>query len=54
MEDNLNLFEKGRRPNFFENRRRPKKKLCNQKQLKVKAMVVAPLRVALFFLKIKQ
>ena len=27
MEDDLNLFEKGRRPNFFENRRRPKKKM---------------------------
>ena len=25
MEDDLNLFEKGRHPNFFENRRRPKK-----------------------------
>ena len=25
MEDDLNLFEKGRRPNFFENRRRPQK-----------------------------
>ena len=44
MEDDLNLFEKGRRPNFFENQRRPEKK-CNQKQLKVKTMVVALLRV---------
>ena len=25
MEDDLNLFEKGRRPNFFEKRRRPQK-----------------------------
>ena len=25
MEDDLNLFEKGRRPNLFENRRRPQK-----------------------------
>ena len=25
MEDDLNLFEKGRRPNFLENRRRPQK-----------------------------
>ena len=46
MEDDLNLFEKGRRPNFFENRRRPQKK-CNQKQFKVKTMVVAPIRVTL-------
>ena len=45
MEDDLNLFEKGRRPNFFENRRRPQKKQCNQKQLKVKTMVLAPFRV---------
>ena len=44
MEDDLNLFEKGRPPNCFENRRRPQKK-SNQKQLKVKAMVVALLRV---------
>ena len=27
MEDDLNLFEKGRRPNLFENRRRPQKKM---------------------------
>ena len=25
MENDLNLFEKGRRPNFFEKRRRPQK-----------------------------
>ena len=25
MEDDLNLFDKGRRPNCFENRRRPQK-----------------------------
>ena len=39
MEDDLNLFEKGRRPNFFEKRRRPQKKLCNQKLLKVKTII---------------
>ena len=27
MEDDLNLFEKGRRHNFFENGRRPQKKM---------------------------
>ena len=50
MEDDLNLFEKGRRPNFFEKSKTTSKKKCNQKQLKVKTMVVAPLRVTLFFL----
>ena len=40
----LNLFEKGIRPIFFENRRQPQKKM-QPKQLKVKTMVVAPLRV---------
>ena len=35
MEDNLNLFEKGRRPNFFENRRRLQKKM-QQKTIKSK------------------
>jgi hypothetical protein len=41
-EDNLIFFEKGRR--LPENRKGLQKK-CNQKQLKVKTMVVAPLRV---------
>ena len=50
---NNNIFENIRRSHFFlkegdlhcfENGRHLKKK-CNQKQLKVKAMVVAPLRV---------
>ena len=40
MEDDLNFFETERRPHGT----RPPKK-CNQKQLKVKTMVVAPLRV---------
>ena len=36
MEDDLNLFEKGRRPNFFENRRRPQKKIMQPKTIKSK------------------
>ena len=86
MEDDLNIFENGRRPQFLRNGRRPKflgngrrpqflrngrrpqfleleddlnlwkmevdlnfwKMEDNPKQLKVKAMVVAPLRVTLY------
>ena len=36
MEDDLNLFEKGRRPNFFENRRRPQQKKIQPKTIKSK------------------
>ena len=52
MEDDLYVFENGRSFNLFlmednlkllENGRQPKKN--NQKQSKVKTMVVAPLRV---------
>jgi hypothetical protein len=43
---NNNIFGNGGRSQFvFENGRRPPKKQCNFKQLKVKTMIVAPLRV---------
>ena len=45
MEDNLNFWEMGDDLNFW-------KMEDNPKQLKVKAMVVAPLRVTLFLIKI--
>jgi hypothetical protein len=52
-----NIFENGKRlqflfeggqPNFFINGRRPQKIWSNQKQLKVKTMVVGPLQVTMF------
>ena len=36
MEDDLNLFEKGRRHNFFEKRRRPQKKIMQPKTINIK------------------
>jgi hypothetical protein len=44
MEDNLNLFERERRLNIL-NMKKTSTKIMQQKQLKVKTMVVAPLRV---------
>ena len=52
-EDDLIILKVEDDLNFLVNGRRPKKKLqmednlnwCNQKQIKVKTMVVAPLRV---------
>jgi hypothetical protein len=61
MEDDLNIFENGRRPqlffckeddlNFFEKGKRPKKKLYNPKQLKVKTIIVLKMEDDLKFLK---
>ena len=59
MEDGLNMFEIGRQPQFLGNGRQPQflgnsrhlnfwNMEDNPKQLKVKAMVVAPLRVTLY------
>ena len=72
MEDNLNIFENGRRPQYFSNARRPHifqmddninliqmeydlnilangrqpiKKIIQPKTIKIKIMVLAPLRV---------
>ena len=48
MEDDLNFFENGRRPNFFLSKERFKKileKIMQPETLKIKTMVVAPLRV---------
>ena len=36
MEDDLNSFEKGRRPQFLENARRPQKKIMQPKTIKSK------------------
>ena len=36
MEDDLNLFEKGRRPNFFEKTKTTSKKIMQPKTSKVK------------------
>ena len=58
MEDDPNFFGNGRRPQFFENGRRPQflskwktalkkiiKRIMLPETLKIKTMVVAPLRV---------
>ena len=52
MEDNINFmkmeedlnFENGRQPQFFENGRQPQKKKMQPKTIKIKTMVVTPLR----------
>ena len=48
MKDDINIFENGRRPNFFMSMERFKKileKIMQPETLKIKTMVVAPLRV---------
>jgi hypothetical protein len=60
MEDDLTIFENGRRPQFFskeddliflENVRLPQKKLWNHKQLKVKINNILKMEDNLIFIK---
>ena len=52
MEHNLNLFVKGRPPNFFENRRGPQKKIMQPKTIKSKnnGCGTAPGNLVIYFL----